>query len=65
MKVLINHEAHDLPASATLADALALIGAQPPFAAAVNLTFVPRTRYAETALHEGDEIEVIAPITGG
>ena len=45
-----------------------LIAAQmppPPFAVAVNTTFVPRTAYASQPLHEGDAMEVISPVTGG
>ncbi|MBX9715984.1 MAG: MoaD/ThiS family protein, partial [Burkholderiaceae bacterium] len=34
-------------------------------AAAVNMAFVPNTRYNETPLHEDDRIDVIAPVTGG
>ena len=30
-----------------------------------NRFLVPRTRYAQTALAEGDKIEIIAPVTGG
>ena len=42
-----------------------VIQASGPFAAAVNLRFVPRTQYPQTALAEGDQIEIIAPVTGG
>jgi len=31
----------------------------------VNLQFVPKTQYAATPLQAGDQIEIIAPITGG
>jgi sulfur carrier protein len=48
-----------------VADALALINAKPPYAVAVNLNFVPKTKHAEFALNENDQIEVIAPVTGG
>lgn len=65
LKVWINQTLHHLPAPATLADAVAHIGIQPPFAAAVNLNFVPKSRYAQHPLSEGDHIELIAPITGG
>ena len=65
MHVLINHIRHDLTEGATLAEALALVKACPPFAAAINLTFVPKNRYDQTILQEGDQIEIIAPITGG
>ena len=65
MQVLINNQSHQLPDNATLADAVQAIAASGPFAAAVNLQFVPRARYARTALAEGDRIEIIAPVTGG
>ena len=65
MKVQINSHDHELPSGATLADAIALLQPAPPFAAAVNMRFVPNTRYRDTPLVEGDRIEVIAPVTGG
>ena len=65
LQIWINQQAHQLRTPATLADAIRLTGIQPPFAAAVNLNFVPKSRYAEHALNEGDRIELIAPITGG
>ncbi|HEX5805066.1 MAG TPA: sulfur carrier protein ThiS [Macromonas sp.] len=65
MRVFINQTPHELPTGATLADAVAASGASGPFAAAVNLQFVPKTRYAQTPLAEGDQIEIIAPVTGG
>ena len=65
LHVLINQAPHTLPQGATLADAVALAGVQPPFAAAVNLQFVPRGQYAAHALTNHDKIELISPITGG
>ena len=63
--VTINEEAHQLRAGATLADAIERIGIRPPFAAAVNLSFVPRSQHGTHPLHNGDRVELIAPITGG
>ena len=65
MRVLINHIEHELPEGATLADAVRALQPRPPFAAAVNMAFVPRTLYNDTLLHAGDRIELIAPVTGG
>ncbi|MEY2803380.1 MAG: hypothetical protein RL657_716 [Pseudomonadota bacterium] len=65
LEVLINQVPHRLPVGATLADAIAQAGVQPPFAAAVNLEFVPKSRHAQHVLSAGDQIELIAPITGG
>ena len=62
---LINHVAYQLPAPACLQDALRAAGVTPPFAAAVNLQFVPRSQYANHLLSANDQVELIAPITGG
>jgi sulfur carrier protein len=63
--VLINQVAYQLPAPASLQDAISAAGVTPPFAAAVNLQFVPRSQYANHLLSASDQVELIAPITGG
>ena len=65
MKVQINKREHELAEGATLADAVAAIEARPPFAAAVNTQFVPKAQYAQHRLHNGDQVEIISPVTGG
>lgn len=65
IEVLINQKPQSLPLGATLADAIRAAGVQAPFAAAVNLEFIPKTRHAAHPLKSGDQIELIAPITGG
>ena len=65
MKVFINQVAHQLAQGATLADAVALLQARSPFAAAVNLQFVPKTHYSHHLLQPDDRIDIIAPVTGG
>ncbi|MBS0509545.1 MAG: sulfur carrier protein ThiS [Proteobacteria bacterium] len=65
MKILLNQQPTELPAHASVQDALSLLAPRPPFAVAVNTVFVPRARYASQALQEGDRVEVIAPVTGG
>lgn len=65
MKVIINKQEHELPGGATVADAVAAVQAQPPFAAAVNTQFIPKTQYAQHPLREGDRVEIISPVTGG
>ncbi len=65
MKVLINQTPCELAADATLAQAVAASQIPPPFAAALNRQFVPKTQYAQTPLAEGDQIELIAPLVGG
>jgi sulfur carrier protein len=65
LNVLINQDAHEFNEGATLADAVSRLQARPPFAAAVNLKFIPNTQYAHTLLQSGDRIDIIAPVTGG
>ena len=65
MKITLNQNATELPASATVADALAQMQAKPPFAVAVNTVFVPKSQYTAHVLKEGDKVEVISPVTGG
>jgi sulfur carrier protein len=65
MQILINRMPHELPEGSSLEAALKQAGFAPPFAVALNLQFVPKTRYGLTALKPGDEVEVISPITGG
>lgn len=65
MNITINQQAVELQTGATVADAVAHWQAKPPFAVAVNTHFVPKSRYAEHPLAEGDRVEVIAPVTGG
>ena len=38
---------------------------QGAFACAVNNTFVPRPKWPERALQDGDRIDIVTPITGG
>ena len=63
--ILLNGQPMQLQAGATLADAARASGVQPPFAAAVNLQFVPRNQYVNTPLKAGDQVELISPVTGG
>ena len=65
IQVWINHEAHSLPLGAVLRDAVQAAQIQPPFAAAVNMQFVPRAHYDAHRLQDQDRIELISPITGG
>ena len=65
MNVFINQLPHEMAEGATLADAVTLLQARPPFAAAVNLQFIPNTQYDQRVLHANDRIDIIAPVTGG
>ena len=65
MRVIVNQVEYELPNQSRISDVLALIDAKPPYAVAVNLNFVPKTKHSEFSLNENDQIEVIAPVTGG
>lgn len=65
LHITLNGAPHTLPVGATVADAIALLAATPPYAAAVNRSFVPRSAHASHVLKPHDQIEVIRPVTGG
>jgi sulfur carrier protein len=65
MRVTINGEARDIEAGSieALLGELDYHGAH--VAIALNYDVLPRSRWAETALQAGDEIEIITPRQGG
>ena len=65
MRIIINQVEREIPENSTIDDVLVLIKATPPFAVAINYKFVPKTVHAQEVLREGDEMEVITPVTGG
>jgi len=65
LKVLINRQPHQLHQDATVAQAIAALNPRPPFAVAVNTQFVPKSEYVNRLLAPDDEVEIIAPVTGG
>ena len=65
MMVWINQKSCELQQGCTLKEAIERAQITPPFAAAVNAQFVPKTLYHQTLLHDNDKIELIVPITGG
>ena len=49
-----------------MADALAAFSpAQGPFAVALNDEFLPKSRYQEQALKQGDTLDLVTPVGGG
>ena len=65
MRILANQIPRELPSNSRIIDLLAMVEARPPSAVAVNLQFVPKTRHADYILQENDQVEIIAPVTGG
>ena len=65
MRIIVNQVPQEVPDNSTIDDVLLLIDAKPPFAVAINYEFVPKAKHADELLREGDEMEVITPVTGG
>lgn len=65
MRIIVNQIPRDVPENSTIDDVLLMIDAKPPYAVAINYQFVPKTQHADEILRDGDEMEVIAPVTGG
>ncbi len=65
MRVIVNEKEYDLPHPSMVSDALAIIQAKPPYAVAVNLQFIPKSQHGQHPLNENDQVEIIAPVTGG
>jgi sulfur carrier protein len=66
LKITLNGQERRLDPSLRLDEALQGWGYQGrSFAVAVNRTFVPRSRYGETVLNDGDDIEIVSPLSGG
>jgi len=65
MRVIVNGEAREITSQSVdaLLGELDYEGAH--FAIALNCDVVPKSRWAETRLKNGDEIEIITPRQGG
>lgn len=63
MRVNVNGGAHDVTEDATVADLVG--GGARGVAVAVNGEVVPRSRWSDTSLREGDRVEILEPQQGG
>jgi thiamine biosynthesis protein ThiS len=66
MRLLLNGEERDLADVVTIADLVASLGLDArKVAVERNLEIAPRSTYADTALADGDRIEIVTFIGGG
>jgi thiamine biosynthesis protein ThiS len=66
VNIILNGESRQLTEGTTVASLLKELGLQPELLAVErNRDIVPKTAYAETVLHEGDEVEVVSFVGGG
>ena len=65
MRVIVNGEQREIASARVDALLGELEYEGTHFAIALNFDVLPRSRWAETALKNGDEIEIITPRQGG
>jgi len=65
MRVIVNGERREVTSVSVSALLSELDYAGTHFAIALNYDVVPKSRWAETQLKAGDEIEIITPRQGG
>jgi sulfur carrier protein len=65
MRVIVNGEAREIASSRVDALLGELEYEGTHFAIALNFDVLPKSRWAETTLRNGDEIEIITPRQGG
>jgi sulfur carrier protein len=66
MRAVVNGEEWELPQGATVADVLRKLGAPAAgIAVACGGEVVPRVSWSDTAVRDGDRIEVLTAVQGG
>ena len=66
MRLLLNGDDREIAQVSSVADLVAVLGLDPrKVAVERNLEIVPRSTYADTALVDGDRIEIVTFIGGG
>jgi thiamine biosynthesis protein ThiS len=66
MRLLLNGEERDIAGVASIADLVSTLGLDArKVAVERNLEIAPRSTYADTALADGDRIEIVTFIGGG
>lgn len=66
MNVVLNGEPRELPAEATVADVLALLGAPDRgVAVAIDAEVIPRGEWERAEIREGARLEVVQAVQGG
>jgi len=66
MKIEVNGETRELPDGTSISELLSELGVtQPHVAVELNLEVVPRAQHADTALRDGDRLEVVTLVGGG
>ena len=64
MNITVNGQS-TLFSGQTVADLMAEIQPEKPFAVALNAHFIGKTNYENTLLNPNDAIEIVRPVVGG
>ena len=65
MRVTVNGETHALPDGTTVEDLTRHLHVEGRIALEINCEVVPRSRWTDHALHDGDAVEIVRAIGGG
>ena len=66
MRIQVNGESEEVRDDVSLSGLLESLGVNPNgIAVALNMEVVPRGKYGETPLREGDEVEIVRAVGGG
>ncbi len=66
MTIQVNGKTREVAEGSSVSELLRELGVtEPHVAVELNLEVVPRAQHAETALHEGDRLEVVTLVGGG
>lgn len=66
VRLTVNGEPREVPPTTTVADLLDRLGRHPrTVAVEYNGEILPRDRYAETSLEQGDRLEIVGFVQGG
>ncbi len=66
MDLIINGQKKEIQSSRNVQDLLQELDiTEPHVAVAINLQVIPRSSYTDTALNEGDKIEIVHAVGGG
>lgn len=66
IEVIVNGEPHEIPDGTTVAELVVRLGfSGRPIAVERNRAVVPRAQHSQTALAEGDRLELVTFVGGG
>lgn len=66
MQITVNGKQHDFVSGSTISDVVAALEVKTDrIATELNLSVIPKAKYAETELNDGDKLEIVSFVGGG